>query len=265
MKIYQVDAFTTQPFHGNPACVCLLEQEQPAEWMQALSAEMNLSETAFLLKQADGYNLRWFTPKKEVTLCGHATLATAHILWSEGYLAPEETANFDTLSGRLTARLNQGWIELDFPARSVTAAEPNPVLNAALGVSPLQTSKNSLPAGEYYLLELDSEASLRQLKPDFSHPILQQVRAVIVTCRAENPGYDFVSRYFAPAIGINEDPVTGSAHCYLAPYWTKKLGKTALTGFQASARGGSVGCEWQQERVILRGQAITVFQGELKI
>jgi len=265
MKIYQVDAFTDQPFHGNPACVCFLEEPRPEAWMQAFAAEMNLSETAFLLKQAEGYNLRWFTPKKEVSLCGHATLATAHILWNENYLSSTETARFETLSGLLTARLVSPWIEMDFPARLISTAEANAELNHALGFKPDYTSKASLPLGDYYLLEAESEAVVRELSPDFEHLSRLGLRAVLVTSGAETSKYDFVSRYFAPGIGVNEDPVTGSAHCYLAPYWGQKLNKTSLIGQQLSARGGVVGCDWQGDRVILKGQAVTLIKGDLQI
>jgi PhzF family phenazine biosynthesis protein len=265
MKIYQVDAFTDQAFRGNPACVCIMDENRTDSWMQSFSAEMNLSETAFLVKQQNGYSLRWFTPKKEVQLCGHATLATAHILWSESYLRPDEEARFDTKSGLLTARLSEGWIELDFPARYIEPTEPNPALNQALGLKPICTSKKEVPQGDYYLLEAESEEAVRKLSPDFIALSKLGIRAALVTSRAQTPECDFVSRYFAPGIGVNEDPVTGSAHCYLAPYWGKKLNKTKLVGKQVSARSGMVGCEWQGERVVLKGQAITIFRGDLLI
>lgn len=263
MKIYQVDAFTDQAFRGNPACVCILDQTQPESWMQSLSAEINLSETAYLLKQVEGYQLRWFTPKREVSLCGHATLATAHILWTEGYLGADEAVHFNTQSGLLTARFKDGWIELDFPARFAVSAETNPALNQALGLTPLHTAKKDSPQGDYYLLEVESEEMVKQLTPDFARLAQVGLRSVIVTSRSQTQGYDFVSRYFAPGVGVNEDPVTGSAHCYLAPYWGKKLGKTKLVGMQVSARTGLVGCDWQAERVILKGQAVTIFRGDL--
>jgi len=265
MKIYQVDAFTDQAFKGNPACVCILDEAKSDSWMQSFSAEMNLSETAYLLKQADDYQLRWFTPKKEVNLCGHATLATAHILWSENILRSDEEVHFNTKSGLLTARLSGSWIELDFPARFIEPVEPNPVLNQALGLTPLRTSKKDVSQGSYYLLEAESEDVIRKLSPDFVALSQLGIRAALVTSRAQAPEYDFVSRYFAPGIGVNEDPVTGSAHCYLAPYWGKKLNKISLVGLQVSARTGIVGCEWQDERVILKGRAITIFKGDLLI
>jgi PhzF family phenazine biosynthesis protein len=265
MKIYQVDAFTDQAFRGNPACICILDKAQPEAWMQSISAEMNLSETAFLLKQADGYQLRWFTPKREVSLCGHATLATAHILWTEGYLEAHEEARFNTQSGLLTARFEAGWIKLDFPTRFTVKSEANPLLNQALGITPIYTSKKDSPQGDYYLIEVESEETVRMLTPDFANLAQAGLRAVVVTSRAQTQGYDFVSRYFAPGIGVNEDPVTGSAHCYLAPYWGTKLNKKHLVGLQVSARTGLVGCEWQDERVILKGQAVTIFRGDLLV
>ena len=265
MKIYQVDAFTDQPFKGNPACVCILDQARPDSWMQSLAQEMNLSETAFVLKRENGFDLRWFTPKKEVSLCGHATLATAHILWEDRYLKPTEEARFNTQSGLLTARKDGVWIELDFPARFVVSAEENPDLNQALGVTPQYTNKSSAATGDRYLVEVESEELVRTLTPDFDALAVTNARAVIVTSIAHAREYDFVSRYFAPAVGINEDPVTGSAHCYLATYWGTKLNKRTLTGFQASARTGIVQCSWQGERVLLRGKAITIFKGELSV
>jgi PhzF family phenazine biosynthesis protein len=266
MKIYQVDAFTDQPFKGNPAGVCILDIIHPDAWMLSLAAEMNLSETAFLLKQETGFSLRWFTPKREVSLCGHATLASAHILWEENYLKPEDEACFDTQSGMLTAKKDGDWIEMDFPARVAVDTETNPVLNRALNIVPIHSAKFSLPKGDVYLLEIGSEEELGEMRPDFALLLaISGVRSVIVTSRSRSPEYDFISRYFAPAIGVNEDPVTGSAHCYLAPYWESKLDKRTLLGFQASERSGVVGCTWNDKRVLLRGKAVTVFKGELLI
>jgi PhzF family phenazine biosynthesis protein len=263
MKLYQVDAFTDQPFRGNPAAVCVLDGPRPDAWMQALAAEMNLSETAFPLPQGDGFGLRWLTPKQEVGLCGHATLATAHILWAEGYLRPDQEARFETKSGLLTASKRADGIEMNFPARFVTDTQANALLNRALGAVPRHTSVLSSAKGNTYLLEYESERQVAEMVPDFAALLATDARAVIVTSRAETPGYDFVSRFFAPALGISEDPVTGSAHCYLAPYWSKKLGKVEMVGWQVSARTGVVGCAWQGERVALRGQAVTVFKAEL--
>lgn len=262
MKIYHVDAFTDQPFRGNPAVVCLLDRNCPDAWMQSVAQEMNLSETAFVSGQEDGFRLRWFTPKREVSLCGHATLATAHILWEEGYIKIEEQAKFHTLSGLLIATKNGAQIEMDFPARFTVATKENPIVNQALGVRPIYTGKAST-RDDVYLIEVASEQIVRDLAPDFGMLASSDIRSVIVTSHSQSNEYDFVSRYFAPGVGINEDPVTGSAHCYLAPYWETKLNKKPLIGFQASARTGVVGCEWKDDRVILRGKAITVFKGDL--
>jgi PhzF family phenazine biosynthesis protein len=265
MHIYQVDAFTDQAFRGNPAGVCMLDQTRPEAWMQALAAEMNCSETAFVLQQPGGFQLRWFTPKKEVSLCGHASLAAAHILWETGALQPAEKIIFQTLSGPLNITRDGVWIEMDFPAKQVSAAPPNPALNQALGLTSAHTSKSASPKGDLYLLEFESEAAVAALQPDFERLLASGARIAIVTSLSQSTEYDFVSRYFAPAIGINEDPVTGSAHCYLAPYWGSRLNKTNLLGRQLSARQGLVGCNWQGDRVILRGKAVTIFKGELRV
>lgn len=261
MKIYQVDAFSSQPFKGNPAAVCLAGQPMPDAWMQAVAREMNLSETAFPLPQADGtYQLRWFTPAVEVDLCGHATLATAHILWQTGCLPAEAEACFETRSGRLSAtRGPDGWITLDFPARPLSEAAPPPGLLEALGLRSVRF------VGRYqqdYVLELASEAELRALTPDFARLLTLPVRDALVTCRAETPGYDFVSRVFAASQGVNEDPVTGSAHCLFTPYWSMRLNKSELLAYQASARGGELRLRWQGERVRISGQAVTVLEGD---
>jgi PhzF family phenazine biosynthesis protein len=262
-RIYQADAFTTQPFRGNPAAVCLLDEPRSADWMQALAGEMNLSETAFPQREGSGWRLRWFTPLKEVGLCGHATLATAHILWSEGYVPAVETIAFETLSGTLLAECDSDWIQLDFPARWVAPAEPNPLLIHSLGDPTVLAYCDASAAPGHPFLELDSAEAVRGLNPDYALMAACGARGVIVTARADDPAYDFVSRFFAPLLGINEDPVTGSAHCTLATYWEPRLGKSRLTGYQASARGGVVVCEHRGHRVLLHGQAVTVFRGEL--
>jgi PhzF family phenazine biosynthesis protein len=263
MKLFQVDAFADQPFQGNPACVFLMDGSRPDTWMQSLASEMNLSETAFLLKQSQGYSLRWFTPRKEVSLCGHATLAAAHILWEEGILQPDEEIVFNTLSGPLQVRRDRDWILMDFPARYVVAADENPQINQALGIRPTRTSRFSSAKGDLYLLEFEGEKIVREIEPDFERLLVSGARIVIVTSRSQSPEYDFVSRYFAPAIGINEDPVTGSAHCYLAPYWGARLKNRTLVGFQVSERKGTVGCTWVGDRVLLRGKAVTILRGDL--
>lgn len=260
MRLLQIDAFTDVPFRGNPAAVCLLDHERDAGWMQDVAAEMNLSETAFVLRQADGFSLRWFTPAVEVNLCGHATLASAHVLWEEKILPAADTVRFHTRSGVLTATPAGGWIELDFPSQPAKAAEPPPGLLEALGISaPLFVGKNVAD----YLVELDDPDAVRAVSPDFAELRKIDARAAMVTSRGTGR-YDFISRFFAPAVGVDEDPVTGSAHTCLTPYWTKKLGRDELLAFQASRRGGVIRVRQAGERVKLAGQAITVLRGELK-
>jgi PhzF family phenazine biosynthesis protein len=259
IKIYQVDAFTEKPFSGNPAAVCLLPQARDAAWMQAVGKEMNLSETAFLLKQEDGYNLRWFTPAVEVDLCGHATLASAHILWETGILRREEQARFHTRSGLLTAASKDGGIELNFPAKIEEPTDPPAGLLEALRVRAKYLGKSKFD----YLVQVDSEEIVRGLKPDFTALKTIPVRGVIVTSQAVSPGYDFISRFFAPAAGVNEDPVTGSAHCTLGPFWSSRLGKNDFLAYQASERGGTLRVRVAGDRVHLSGKAVTIFRGEL--
>jgi len=221
---------------------------------------MNLSETAFLHKQVDGFNLRWFTPATEVDLCGHATLASAYILWEMGYLPQYEQARFHTLSGLLTAKRDADWIELDFPAKVATKLDVTADdLTKALGATPQYVGKNQMD----YLLELDSEETVRNLKPDFGLLKTLPVRGVIVTSKATSPDYDFVSRFFAPGVGIDEDPVTGSAHCCLGPFWRDRTGKDDFVAYQASARGGTIKVSCRGERVLLSGQAVLVLRGEI--
>jgi PhzF family phenazine biosynthesis protein len=258
-KITQVDAFTDKPFAGNPAAVCVLPEARDEKWMRSVAREMNLSETAFLVKQNDGYSLRWFSPEVEIALCGHATLASAHVLWEEGYLKPGEQARFDTKSGLLTADRKGEWIELDFPAVVESPSEPPAGLAVALGATPKYVGRNKFD----YLAELDSEETVRNLAPDFTALRKLGARGIIVTARATTAGFDFVSRFFAPGSGIDEDPVTGSAHCCLGPYWAKKLDKTEFTAYQASPRGGVVRVRVEVGRVKLGGQAVTVLRGEL--
>ena len=258
--ITQVDAFTNHPFCGNPAAVCVLEKAGDEAWMQAVAREMNLSETAFLVPRTDGYDLRWFTPAVEVDLCGHATLAAAHVLWESGALPADEEARFHSHSGLLKAKREGDWIYLDFPATPAADAQAPPALVNALGVTPLYTGKSAL--GDY-LIEVDSEATVRATNPDFGLLAKVPARGVMVTSLSSDAGFDFVSRFFAPRAGINEDPVTGSAHCCLGPYWEKRLGKKTLLAFQASARGGCVRVRVEDDRVVLGGQAVTVLRGEL--
>jgi PhzF family phenazine biosynthesis protein len=261
IPLLQVDAFADEPFAGNPAAVCLLEREADAAWMQRVAAEMNLSETAFLTPREDGYVLRWFTPTLEVDLCGHATLAGAHTLWERGIASPVTEIRFYTKSGILSARGADGWIWLDFPAQpTVPAAAPDGLLEA-LGAVPCVIECH----GDQYLLELDSEAAVRRVQPDFALLRRVPISGVSVTSRAESGSYDFVSRYFAPARGIDEDLVTGSAHCRLAPYWHARLGKDECRAYQASARGGVVRTRMAGDRVLLGGKACTVLRGELAV
>lgn len=257
--IYQVDAFTDRVFGGNPAGVCPLDAPREAAWMQNVAMEMNLAETAFIDPRGDGWNLRWFTPEVEVDLCGHATLAAAHVLWESGRLPRERAARFHTRSGLLTCIPGDRGIEMDFPA---TPALPCPApehLLEALGVDRVIVARSKFD----YLVEIESESQLRQLKPLM--PALQQIdaRGIIVTARSSSPEFDFVSRFFAPQCGVDEDPATGSSHCALAPWWQTKLGKSEMTGYQASKRGGVVGVKVAGERVILRGRAVTTLRGEL--
>jgi PhzF family phenazine biosynthesis protein len=257
VRIVQVDAFTAQPFAGNPAAVCILPGPVEDEWMRNVASEMNLSETAFLYPEDGGYRLRWLTPAIEVDLCGHATLASAHVLWEDEHLGADEEARFHTRSGLLTCTRRGEWIEMNFPAKLAEAAEAPAQMAEALGAEILYTGRNQFD----YLVEVKDEATLRGIKPN--HHLLRQlpVRGVIVTTRGTE--YDFVSRFFAPGAGVDEDPVTGSAHTALAPFWSKRLGKTEMTGFQASARGGVVKVRVAGDRVYLSGQAVTVLRGEL--
>ena len=312
--IYQVDSFTNQPFGGNPAAVCLLREARDERWMQNVAREMNLSETAFVVPRGSDYDLRWFTPSVEVDLCGHATLASAHILWETKTLAANQPARFHTKSGVLTCTRDGERIAMDFPARIAVESTPPPELARALGVRMSFAGNNKMD----WLVEVDSEATVRALKPDIALLKTIPVRGVIVTARATNetshatndkarqatdtahgaskpargasgvasePSHatrslgdaaqlatelsrtdakvDFVSRFFAPRAGVDEDPVTGSAHCCLAPYWGAKLEKKELVAWQASVRGGEVRMKWDGERVVLSGQAVTVLRGEL--
>ena len=257
--IVVVDAFTDRPFAGNPAAVCLLPKPADEEWMQHVAREMNLSETAFLVKEGDGYRLRWFTPAAEVALCGHATLASAHWLWESGAAEPAQPIGFETLSGRLLAMRSDRWIALDFPAKSPTSAAPPAELSRAISATPAAFAVSQFDA----LAELASQDAVEDLHPDIGALAALPYRGLIVTARAHAAGIDFVSRFFAPKVGVPEDPVTGSAHCVLGPYWKAKLGKDDFLAYQASARGGVVKVGVRGDRVLLGGQAVTVWKGEL--
>lgn len=259
LPLFQVDAFTDRAFAGNPAAVCILSEPGDAAWMQQVAREMNLAETAFLHRQDDGYSLRWFTPAVEVDLCGHATLASAHVLWQEGYLTASEQARFHTKSGLLTAAQDGDWIELNFPAKPEQPTESISGLAEALGITPVYVGMSQFDC----LVEVESEAAVRELRPDLARLAAIAARGIIVTSRSSTPDYDFVSRFFAPNVGVPEDPVTGSAHCVLGPFWGKRLGREHLTGYQASPRGGVVRVRLDGERVRLGGQAVMILRGEL--
>jgi len=260
---FQADAFVTEePFSGNPAGVCVLPGPKDEAWMQALAREINQAETAFLYPEGDGYRLRWFTPTLEVPLCGHATLASAHVLWSEGFLEKGKEARFFTKSGLLKATQKGGVIELDFPAKPAAPCEKPQGLEESLGTPIVGLGHN----GTQYLAELSSASAVRAVKPDFKKMetcLDERLHGVIITAASDDPAYDFVSRFFAPLAGVTEDPVTGSAHCALGPFWKDKLGKGRFLAYQASARGGILGVRCEGDRVHLGGQARTVVRGQL--
>jgi PhzF family phenazine biosynthesis protein len=262
-----VDAFTAEPYHGNPAGICVLAATVSDEWMQSVAIEMNHAETAFLLRNGDDYDLRWFTPGGEVDLCGHATLASAHYLWETGALARGEQARFHTRSGLLTADQlaldGKPWIELDFPSEPVKPAAAPPNIASMLCAEPVFVGRNRMD----YLIELKDEARVRSLQPDLkqiaSLSATEDVRGIIVTAASTNRDADIVSRCFYPRFHIDEDPVTGSAHCALAPYWIPRVGKQEIVAYQASPRGGWLRLRLAGNRVKLRGQAVTTLRGEL--
>ncbi len=257
MKLYHIDAFTDKPFSGNPAAVCFLDEQKENSWMQKVAMEMNLSETAFALPKEDGYELRWFTPTTEVDLCGHATLATAHAIWEEGLKPRESTLEFYTQSGTLTTKYADDWIEMNFPSLPAKETSPPDGLLEALHVKASYVGQNQYD----YLVEVTTEVMLRKIRPDFPKLARIDMRGVIVTARSTE--YDFVSRFFAPLAGVSEDPVTGSAHCCLAPYWKNKIKRNEMIGYQASPRGGIVKVRVDGDRVILGGKAVTIMKGNL--
>jgi PhzF family phenazine biosynthesis protein len=259
LPIHQVDAFTDRPFSGNPAAVCVLDAPAPERWMQNVALEMNLSETAFVHPVGDAWALRWFTPSVEVELCGHATLAAAHVLWETKRLATNDIARFDTKSGRLTAARRGAKIELDFPARLAEVADAPDGLVDALGVRAVALARSRYD----WLVEVASEATVRACAPDFSQLKRVEARGVMVTSRSSDSAFDIVSRFFAPGSGIDEDPVTGSAHCTLGPWWGTKLHRRELVARQASPRGGTLHIALDGDRVKLAGHAVTVLRGEL--
>lgn len=259
VRCWQVDAFTSRPFGGNPAAVCWLTEPVAPSWMQSVAMEMNLSETAFVLRRGDKYDLRWFTPTVEVDLCGHATLATAHTLWSAGLADRMQPLRFETKSGLLTCRQAGEWIELDFPALPVEPAPVSTELVDALGIRPVAVGRSKFDL----LAVLPTADDVRQLQPDFARIGQLPVRGVIVTARHDSSEFDMASRFFAPAVGVDEDPVCGSAHCALACYWGDVLDTNELMAEQVSARGGILKLKRQGNRVSLGGKAVTVWQGEL--
>lgn len=259
LPLFIVDAFTDKAFSGNPAAVCILPSWKADAWLQAMAAEMNLSETAFLVKQTNGFDLRWFTPRVEVDLCGHATLAPAHVLWHEGMVKLDDEIRFATKSGILKAIRHGDDIELDFPLTPDEPAEAPQGLLEALGVQAKYIGRNRFD----YLVEVESEAVLRGMKPDFRQLATVRARGIIVTSRSTELKFDFVSRFFAPASGVDEDPVTGSAHCCLGSYWQRRLGKSEFVAYQASTRGGIVKVRIANNRAFLGGKAIIVAKGHL--
>lgn len=263
--LWLVDAFTDRPFKGNPAAVCWLDRAVPDEWMQLLAMEMNQAETAFVRPEGDHFRLRWFTPAAEVDLCGHATVATSHYLWGAGRLAAGATARFETRSGLLTAEpASDGRIVLDFPSRPPAPTTAPAGLCETLGISGGDIYSNQTAQPDY-LVVLDDAARVRSLTPDMARLHGVDARGVIVTAPGDQPGIDFVSRFFAPRFGVPEDPVTGSAHTTLAPFWAERLGRTSLTGYQASKRGGLVGVRLEGNRVRLAGHAVTVVRGTIEL
>ncbi|HEU0299256.1 MAG TPA: PhzF family phenazine biosynthesis protein [Longimicrobium sp.] len=258
-SVIQVDAFADRPFSGNPAAVCIMDAPADEGWMQSVAAEMNLSATAFLHPEKDGWSLRWFTPQVEVQLCGHATLASAHVLWEEGRLAADAEARFHTASGVLTAARRGEWISADFPANPDEEIAAPEVLERALGTRPRYVGRSRFDL----LVEVETEDVVRALAPDFGLLAGMEARGVIVTAQGTDERFDFVSRFFAPRVGVPEDPVTGSAHCVLAPFWAKRLQRDEMTAYQASRRGGVVRVRAAGGRVVLAGQAVTVMRGVL--
>lgn len=257
--IYQVDAFTSTPFAGNPAAVCVMSHPPDERWMRDVAREMNLPETAFLIRHDDVYDLRWFTPTVEIELCGHGTLASAHVLWQTGEVRQDETIRFITRSGPLAAHRDGDWIELDFPATPVTPCDAPPELTGALGVSPTFVGRSVFD----YVVEVQTESEVKAATPDLAAISRIDTRGVIVTSRSDRPEIDFVSRFFAPGSGIDEDPVTGSAHCALGPYWQTRLGKANFSARQLSERGGELRVRVDGERVRIAGQAVTVMRATL--
>ena len=263
IPLYQVDAFTDRPFQGNPAAVCVLDSPADEGWMQAVAREMNLSETAFVSPEDGHYRLRWFTPATEVRLCGHATLASAHTLWTIGRVPAEQPIGFHTLSGVLAVERHGAFLDMNFPADTPVAAEAPEGVMEALGIS---QAVEVLRGRSDLIVRLASAAELRNLRPDFRLlGEISGIRGVIATAASDSDDFDFMSRFFGPAVGVDEDPVTGSAHCLLGPYWSARLGRDELRAYQASARGGALRLRLRGERIHIGGQAVTVSEGVLHV
>jgi len=260
IDIYQVDSFTTERFKGNPAGVCILDEFPNDRSMLNLAREMNLSETAFVVRNKDEFMLRWFTPTFEIDLCGHATLATAHILWTEGFWDKDKPIIFNTRSGQLIVNLINNLLEMNFPSLECSEVSelPNSLIEALGGINPIFLGKS----GENYLIEVATEKEVRGIQINISKLLECKMQGVIVTAKGTGK-YDFVSRFFAPEVGVSEDPVTGSAHCVLATFWSERLGMTKFRAYQCSKRGGEVNLELLGDRVLLRGDAVTIFKGKL--
>ncbi len=257
--IYQVDSFTDKAFAGNPAAVCIMDSMPEERRCINIASEMNLSETAFLVPNGNGFELRWFTPTVEVDLCGHATLAAVRVLSELGKLSDSGTVTFTSRSGRLRAKMVDDQIELDFPITTANQCECPQDIIRGIGLHPQWCGKTDFD----YLVEVSSAEQVRNCQPDFGILSRFGIRGVIVTAQSDQTNYDFISRFFAPGAGIDEDPVTGSAHCALGPYWQAKLGKSELTGYQASERGGVVNVRIESDRIFLRGSAVLVMKSEL--
>lgn len=257
--LHLVDAFAERPFTGNPAAVCLLDAPRSDAWMQQLAFELGFSETAYVSRTEQGNSLRWFTPKTEVALCGHATLASAHVLWSIG--RAQGPISFQTQSGVLTCERSNRLIQLDMPRTELTDEPPPVGFLSAIALKPVTLRR----AQWDMLVEVENEDAVRRAAPDFAALAQVKARGVMVTARAKNPEFDFVCRFFAPSVGIDEDPVTGSAYCALGPFWAERLGKSSLRAAQLSQRGGTVELEVMPERVRVGGRAVTVFTGALAV
>ncbi len=260
--IFQVDAFTDQPFKGNPAGVMIVDENFPTEMMQNLSMEMNLSETAFVIPHENNFRIRYFTPTNEVPLCGHATLSAAHILYETGLKNKDETISFEARGGKLSVSKQGDYISMNFPVYSLERIEIHPDFRSIIGFQPVEMYKSMY---DWIIAVASSEKEITDSTPDFGKMKATGLGHLIITARGEQPDRDFVVRCFAPSLGIDEDPVTGSAHCALTPLWHEKTGKTSFDSLQVSKRSGRLKVSLSDERVIIRGKALTVFQAELNI